>query len=99
MEVLRWVAHNWFDAVQTLGIIAGLLFATLTLRSDLKSRRIENLLEITEHHRDIWKQLHQSPNLVRVLDPRAKLHRAPVTVPRSCSSTASFFISLARIKQ
>lgn len=79
MEVFRWIAHNWFEAIQTLGIVAGLVFPTLTLRADIKSRRIDNLFALTEHHQEIWNLFHQSPHLARILKPRVNLRHAPVT--------------------
>ena len=32
----------------------------------------------TEHHRSIWSEVHENPKITRVLNPRARLKRAPV---------------------
>lgn len=75
----EWVFENWFDLLSAVGIVGGLLFTAVALRSETKTRRIANLLTITANHREIWKQLFAHPNLVRVLDPSVDLRKQPVT--------------------
>lgn len=38
---------------------------------------------LTAAHRDIWSQLHQRPELARVLEAGVDLERAPVTNPEA----------------
>ena len=40
---------------------------------------IANLLTITANHREVWKELFTSPELVRVIDPAVNLAENPVT--------------------
>jgi hypothetical protein len=42
MEASQWVGEHWFDLVQSVGIIASLLFSAYTTRKDKRARRIGN---------------------------------------------------------
>lgn len=79
MEALRWIIEHWLDFLQSVGIIAGLLFTVHTIRTDAKSRRIANLIAFTQQNRDIWKQMYERPELARVFESEVDLDRAPVT--------------------
>jgi hypothetical protein len=79
MVVLTWVDMNWFNLLQSGGIIASLLVSAAALRLDANARRTGNLLEITENHREIWSYLYTHPELSRVLDASVDLKRVPVT--------------------
>lgn len=80
MEIGRWIADNWFELLNSVGIVGGLLFTAFSLRSETKTRRIANLLVITQNHREIWKELLRNPRLARVMNPLADAVREPVTV-------------------
>lgn len=75
-----WVAENWFNLLSAVGIVGGLLLTTISLRSETKTRRIANLLKLTEHHREIWSKLIERPSLARVLDPDVNLLTNPITL-------------------
>jgi hypothetical protein len=75
----EWLAANWFISIQAAGIAAGLLFNAAALRMDVRVRRTEVILALTEAHRDIWEKLIEQPSLNRVLDPEAKVHAYPPT--------------------
>lgn len=79
MEFFTWLNQNWFILLQSVGIIASLIFTGLALRLDVKSRRIGNLIDLTQGHREIWSQLYRRPDLARVLDPKADLTDSEVT--------------------
>lgn len=80
MEILlHWIREHGFDLIGVLGLIASLGFTASSFRQDEKSRRIGNLLALTAAHREIWTNLYQRPELIRVLDPKADLVRQPVT--------------------
>jgi hypothetical protein len=68
--------HDW---IQSVGIVGGLAFTALALRADTKSRRAENLIRITENHRDLWTRFDAVPTLRRVLDPHPDLGGQPIT--------------------
>lgn len=70
---------NWFTVIQSVGIIASLLFAAVTLRQESKSKRMTALLVLQEQHRDLWSELHRRPELTRILEPAPDLVAKPVT--------------------
>ena len=75
-----WLADNWFNLFSSAGIIGGLWFTAVSLRSDAKTRRIANLLTITANYREIWSEFFRSPRLARITDPNADVFREPVTL-------------------
>ena len=79
MGSLRWFAENWFTLLNVIGIVGGLFFNGHSLRSETKTRRVANLLSLTQAHRDIWEQQLKYPQLARVLDPNADPLREAVT--------------------
>ena len=79
MGFLHWVNNSWFDLVQTVGIIASLVYPAAIYRADAKSRRSDNLMKLTEQHRELWDELEQRPSLKRILDTNLDLRKDPVT--------------------
>jgi len=75
----NWLSDNWFNILQSVGIIGSLLFTAVTLRTDARARRINNQIVTTEHHRDLLTQIYRNPNLARVLDDKANIDETPVT--------------------
>lgn len=73
-----WLAENWFILLSSVGIVGGLVFNAVSLRSEARTRRIANLLIITQNHREIWSQLYKRPELWRVLDANANIATVPV---------------------
>ena len=76
---LVWIEDNWFTLLQGVGIVGGLLFTAVSIRRDTKARRVSDLLTLTEHHRDLWSEVHRRPDLSRVLDSEADLVAKPIT--------------------
>jgi len=81
MEV--WFSENWFNLISVAGIIASLLFTAVSLRSETKTRRIANLLDLTQNHRELWEKIFDHPELSRVLDTAANLSKHPITLAES----------------
>ena len=79
MEFLNWVRDNWFVALQSLGIIAGLFFTGFALLIDARVRKVANLFEVTKQHREIWTLLYSREDLKRVMNPKANIGDSPVT--------------------
>jgi hypothetical protein len=79
MEAYAWLGENWLDVVQTFGIVTAFFFTLVTIRREGQARRLNTLLELGKQHGAIWKELAEYPELRRVLDDSAALHRAPVT--------------------
>jgi hypothetical protein len=78
MGIWGWLANNSFSLLSAIGIIGGLWFTALSFRSEAKTRRIANLINITGSHRDVWKVYFNSPDLVRVFDGRANISKHPI---------------------
>jgi hypothetical protein len=79
MGAVDWILQNWFDLFSVVGIIGGLWFTAVSLRSETKTRRIANLLTITANHREVWKEFFRSPELARVIEPTADVSKQPIT--------------------
>lgn len=74
-----WLEANWFNFIQTAGILFGLLFTTLALRRDSRERRLSNLLALKTEHRELWNIIHENPRLARILNPDVDLIASPIT--------------------
>ena len=79
MGLWAWTGQNWFNLFSLIGIIGSLLYAAASLRADVRSRQISNLLAITSNHREIWRDFGRTPAFQRVLDPAVDLKAHPVT--------------------
>lgn len=88
MGIAEWISQNCFNLFSSLGIIGGLWFTAVSLRSETKTRRIANLLTITANHREVWKEIFHRPDLSRVLDESADVAKKPVT------SAERFFVNM-----
>jgi hypothetical protein len=75
----NWLAQHGFEVLSAVGIIAGLAFTAASFRADTRSRRLNNLVSLTQQHRDIWEEIQSNPSLARVIDPNADLYTKPVT--------------------
>ena len=79
MEILAWAGKNWFDLIQSLGIIGSLLFTAQTIWKDERARQIANTIALGSAHREIWKDLNSHPELARVLALKPDLERNPIS--------------------
>ena len=79
MEVLRWIAEQWFNLAQTAGIVGGLLFTAYAIRKDAKARRIGNLIAINQQRHQIWSEFYERPQLARVLATDVELGKEPLS--------------------
>jgi hypothetical protein len=75
-----WLAQNWFNILSALGIVASLLFTAISLRSETRTRRVGNLLTLTQNHRELWSELFDRPTLRRVLETKPDLSKSPITL-------------------
>jgi len=73
----QWLSHHWFDILQTLGIVGGLLYSGLGFSLDRRMRRTELVLSLTDAHREIWESMIEQPELARVIDPNADAAAVP----------------------
>ena len=75
-----WIVENWFNLLNGLGVVGSLLFTAVSLCSETRTRRIANLLSLTQNHRELWSELFDRPALGRVLDRSAKLEKESITL-------------------
>lgn len=76
----EWVGYNWLALVQTGVVAGGMLLMGIAVLLDARARRVGNLIQLTQQHRDLWERLYTQPELARILDPAADPARTPVTV-------------------
>jgi hypothetical protein len=72
--------HNWLGLVQTGAVALGLLSVGAGLLLSARARRVANLIQLTQQHRDLWERMYSQPELVRILNPDANLGKTGVTV-------------------
>lgn len=76
---LPWLGAHAFDLISAVGIISSLSYTAVSFRESSRGRRIDNLLKLTEQHRDIWEKSQGNPALARIRSYDADLSNAPVT--------------------
>lgn len=79
MEFNEWMLQYWPFLIQTVFVAAGLSFTGAAVLSDARARRMGNLIQLTQQHRDLWERLYVQPELARILDPAANPDLVPVT--------------------
>ena len=79
MQDPHWLTDNWLTLLNAFGVVGGLAFTGYSLHSESKTRKVANLLTLTQGHRDIWREMLHDPKLTRILDPAADVGRKPVT--------------------
>lgn len=79
MVFFDWLGQNWFDFLQSVGIVGGLLYNGFSLRIDAKARRNSNLFTLTAQNRDLLKQIYVDPGLSRVLDSTVDVSPETIT--------------------
>ncbi len=77
MEVTRWLMQHGESLLEGIGIVGGLIFTGLGLHRDSRARRVENLLTITQHHRELWRSLDANGALARAFDGQRDALRDP----------------------
>jgi hypothetical protein len=75
----EWIGQNWLALIQTGALAGGLLFTGIAVLLDARARRVGNLIQLTQQHRELWERLFIQPELARVLNPTPDLTRFPVT--------------------
>lgn len=74
-----WIFAHGMDLLSAIGVVGSLLFTAFSLREETKTRRVGNLLTLTQNHREVWSILFRYPALYRVLDSRVDLLKQPAT--------------------
>jgi hypothetical protein len=79
MPIFHWFLEHGLDLLNALGVVGGLLFTGYSLHSEIHTRRISNLLILTQSHRDVWRELIRDSRLQRILQPHPDLENQPIT--------------------
>jgi hypothetical protein len=79
MGLKEWIGHNWFALVQTAAVAGGLLLTGVALLLEARARRVGNLIQLTQQHRDLWERMYSDPDLARILDPTADIDATGMT--------------------
>ena len=74
-----WVTEHWFDLIQTVGIVAGLLFTAYAALREERATKIATLFAANEQYREIWQELFKNPRLSRVLRKEVNLNKESVS--------------------
>lgn len=90
-----WVEGNWFNLIQTVGIVGSLILAMAAAKREAKTREIENLLTISGHHRELWGGARQKEELERIFREDDRFLNLPITVAEegifeSCHGSLSY---------
>ena len=80
MGAFGWLQDNFTVLLNSAGIVGGLLFTAFSLRAETRSRRLSNLISLTQEHREIWFQMHEKPALSRILEQEVDLASDPPTL-------------------
>lgn len=75
-----WLEANWFTLVQSVGIVGSLWFAVAAFRREVASRKVGDLLTLSQHHRDLWSEVHRRPELGRVLQREVDFLASPISL-------------------
>ena len=78
-DMWTWLAEHWFEVLSAVGVVGGLIFTAVSLRSETKTRKIANLLTMTANHREVWKEFFHRPELARVVNAFADVEKQPIT--------------------
>ncbi len=79
MGAFQWLGEHWFDCVQIVGVVGGLLLTAYTIHKDARARQISNLIALNDRHDEIWSTFYERPQLARVLKSTVDLKKQPVS--------------------
>ena len=68
MGVFNFLQQHWFAIVQTAAPTAGLVLVGIAALFEARARRVANLIQLTQQHRDLWERMYTQPALSRILD-------------------------------
>lgn len=86
-----WAEENWFNLIQTFGIMGSLWLASSAAHREAKAREVENLLTIADHHRELWEKASENPDLERVFQTDAD------TVAKRLTTVEEEFLNLVTV--
>jgi hypothetical protein len=77
--IYDFLLKNWFDLLQTCFIVGGFILTYRATRHDIRSSRVDHLLQINESHREIWSKTYTQPELLRIRKSEVDLEKHPIT--------------------
>jgi len=75
-----WIDCNWFNLIQTFGIVGGLCLTASAATREAKAREVENLLTLADQHRQLWEGVAQRKELARLFQTDINVLTTPPTV-------------------
>ena len=69
----------WFSLAQTTFTGVGFLLMGLGLLQEARARRVANLIQLTQQHRDLWERMYTQPGLGRILIPNIDLSQLTIS--------------------
>lgn len=75
----EWFATNWFEFLQTIGIIATLFFTGITYVKNIKVTKATAILNITHAHRELFGNIYNSAKHRRVFERDIKITFEEIT--------------------
>ncbi len=82
-----WAEGNWFNLIQSVGIIGSLWFTAASFQSnskdrreDTKARKVSNILALSQRHREIWADSYKRDDLKRIFLKQVDLEAQPATI-------------------
>jgi hypothetical protein len=79
MGFSQWVHENWVDLLQSIGIIASLVFHQTDTKRDRTRDKVSNRIIFTQRHAEIWNEQASNPKLQRIKKVEVNLVETPVT--------------------
>ena len=78
--VIPWLQQDWFDLIQTLGIVCSIALTAIALHRETRARKLGHYLTLVAHHRELWTETHRRPDLARIFQEEVDLIAAPMTI-------------------
>ena len=75
-----WLQQDWFNLIQTLGIVWSLALTAAALHRETRARKLGHYLNLVAHHRELWSETHRRLDLTRIFQAEVDLVAAPMTV-------------------
>ena len=77
--LIPWLQQDWFDLIQTLGIVCSTALTGAALHRETRARKLGHDLTLVAHHRELWSETHRRPDLGRIFQADVDLVAAPMT--------------------
>ena len=79
VEFIPWAKNNWFNLIQTAGIMGSLWMTAAAAKREAKAQETENLIALKAQHHELWNGVLEKPELQRILQPDADVGNLPLT--------------------